>query len=40
MRIEGGVNIILLAAIVGIILASDTWNPKVSFNLFHVPLEL
>ena len=40
IRIEGGVNIILLAAIVGVVLASGTWNPGVHFSVFHVTLEL
>lgn len=40
IRIEGGVNIILLAAIVGVVLASGTWNPGVHFTVFHVTLEL
>ena len=40
MRLEGGVNIILLAAIVGVVLASGTWNPGVHFSVFHVTLEL
>jgi Na+/H+ antiporter NhaD/arsenite permease-like protein len=40
VRIEGGVNIILLGAIVGAVLASGTWNPGVHFTIFHVTLEL
>ncbi|MDI1283269.1 MAG: sodium:proton antiporter [Reyranella sp.] len=40
VRIEGGFNIILLAAIVGVVLASGTWNPGVHFTVFHVTLEL
>lgn len=40
IRIEGGVNIILLVAIVGVVLASGTWNPGVHFTVFHVTLEL
>ena len=40
VRIEGGVNIILLAAIVGAVLASGTWNPGIRFTVFHVTLEL
>ncbi|TAJ32874.1 MAG: sodium:proton antiporter [Reyranella sp.] len=39
IRIEGGVNVILLMAIVGIVLASGTWKPGVQFTVFHVPLE-
>ncbi len=40
VRIEGGVNIILLMAIVGVVLVSGTWKPGVQFSVFHVPLEL
>ena len=40
VRIEGGVNIILLAVIVGAVLASGTWNPGIHFTVFHVTLEL
>jgi Na+/H+ antiporter NhaD/arsenite permease-like protein len=40
VRIEGGVNIILLAVVVGVVLASGTWNPGVRFTVFHVTLEL
>jgi len=40
IRIEGGVNIILLAVIIGIVLVSGTWNPGVHFTVFHVTLEL
>ncbi|MPZ35175.1 MAG: sodium:proton antiporter [Rhodospirillales bacterium] len=40
IRIQGGINIILLVAIVGIVLLSGTWKPGVEFTIFHVPLEL
>jgi Na+/H+ antiporter NhaD/arsenite permease-like protein len=40
VRIEGGINIILLTIIIGIVLASGTWNPGVHFTVFHVTLEL
>jgi Na+/H+ antiporter NhaD/arsenite permease-like protein len=40
VRIEGGVNIVLLAPIVGAVLASGTWNPGIQFTVFHVTLEL
>ena len=40
IRIEGGINIILLVAVVGVVLASGTWNPGVRFTVFHVTLEL
>ena len=37
---RAGVNFILLAAIVGAVLASGTWNPGIRFTVFHVTLEL
>ena len=40
IRLEGGLNIILLAAVVGVVLASGTWNPGVKFTVYHVTLEL
>ena len=40
VRIEGGVNVILLAVIVGAVLASGTWKPGIDFTVFHVTLEL
>lgn len=40
VRIEGGFNIILISAIVGIVLMSGSWNPNVNFTIFHVRLEL
>ncbi len=40
IRIEGGANIILLMAVVGVVLMSGTWKPGVQFTIFHVPLEL
>jgi Na+/H+ antiporter NhaD/arsenite permease-like protein len=40
VRIEGGFNIILMAAVVGIVLMSGSWNPGVQFTIFQVPLEL
>ena len=40
VRIEGGVNVILLAAIVGAVLASGAWTPGIHFTVFHVTLEL
>ncbi|TAJ83545.1 sodium:proton antiporter [Reyranella sp.] len=40
VRIEGGVNIILLMVVVGVVLASGTWRPDVQFAVFHVSLEL
>jgi Na+/H+ antiporter NhaD/arsenite permease-like protein len=40
VRIEGGINIILMVAVVGVVLASGTWNPGIQFTVFHVTLEL
>ncbi|WP_421996835.1 sodium:proton antiporter [Reyranella sp.] len=40
VRIEGGVNIILLAAVVGAVLMSGTWKPGIHFDVYHVTLEL
>jgi Na+/H+ antiporter NhaD/arsenite permease-like protein len=40
VRIQGGINIILMIAIVGVVLMSGTWKPGVEFTVFHVPLEL
>ncbi|MCA0305166.1 MAG: sodium:proton antiporter [Proteobacteria bacterium] len=40
LRIEGGVNIVLMLAVVGAVLASGTWKPGITFTVFHVPLEL
>ncbi|MCW5736872.1 MAG: sodium:proton antiporter [Enhydrobacter sp.] len=40
LGIEGGVNFILLGAVVAVVLASGTWNPGVHFTVFHVTLEL
>lgn len=40
VRIEGGINIILMVAVVGVVLASGTWNPGIRFTVFHVTLEL
>jgi Na+/H+ antiporter NhaD/arsenite permease-like protein len=40
IRLEGGVNIILLMAVVGAVLMSGTWKPGVSFTIYHVTLEL
>ena len=40
VRIDGGLNIILMAAVVGVVLISGSWNPGVQFTVFHVTLEL
>jgi Na+/H+ antiporter NhaD/arsenite permease-like protein len=40
VRVQGGINIVLMVAIVGIVLLSGTWKPGVEFTVFHVALEL
>jgi Na+/H+ antiporter NhaD/arsenite permease-like protein len=40
VRVQGGINIVLMVAIVGIVLLSGTWRPGVEFAVFHVTLEL
>jgi Na+/H+ antiporter NhaD/arsenite permease-like protein len=38
--IEGKVNILLLFAILGAVLLSGVWHPNVSFEVYHVEIEL
>ena len=40
IRLHGGVNIVLLMAIVGAVLMSGTWKPGVTWTVYHVDLEL
>ncbi|NNG05698.1 MAG: sodium:proton antiporter [Inquilinus sp.] len=40
LGIEGGINILLLGAIVGAVLLSGVWKPGVSFPVYHVEVEL
>jgi Na+/H+ antiporter NhaD/arsenite permease-like protein len=40
LRVSGSVNLVLLAAIVGAILACAVWNPGVSFEIYGTRLEL
>jgi Na+/H+ antiporter NhaD/arsenite permease-like protein len=40
VRIDGGLNVVLMAVIVGVVLMSGSWNPGVNFTVFHVSLEL
>ena len=40
LGIEGGINILLLAGVVGAVLLSGVWRPGISFEVFHVPVEL
>lgn len=39
IRIEGGINIVLLAGVVGAVLMSGSWEPGVEFNIFGVTVE-
>ena len=40
LRIEGGFNFLLLAAVIGAILMSGLWNPGVTFDVLGTPLPL
>ncbi len=40
LGIEGGFNILLLAGVVGAVLMSGIWRPGISFDVFHVHVEL
>lgn len=40
LGLEGGVNILLLGGIVGAVLMSGIWEPGISFEIFHVEVEL
>ncbi len=40
LRLEGKVNILLLAGVVAAVLLSGVWNPHVAFNVFYVHVEL
>ena len=40
LGIEGSVNILLLVGIVGAVLLSGLWRPGITFEVFHVPVEL
>lgn len=40
LGLEGGVNILLLAGIVGAVLLSGLWRPGIGFEVFHVRVEL
>ena len=39
-RLEGSVNILLLAGVVGAVLLSGVWKPGIVFNVYHVHVEL
>jgi Na+/H+ antiporter NhaD/arsenite permease-like protein len=38
--IQGGVNIVLLMAIIGAVLMSGAWKPGVSWTVYHIEIEL
>src|SRR3546814_16928441 len=40
LRIEGGVNILLLAGVVAAVLMSGAWKPGIDFSIYHVEIEL
>lgn len=40
LKVEGGINILLLAGIVGAVLLSGIWKPGIGFELFHVHIEI
>ena len=40
LGIEGGVNILLLAGVIGGVLMSGIWSPDVEFIIYYVPVEL
>ncbi len=40
LRLEGRVNLALLACVVGAVLMSGLWKPGISVEVFHVPVEL
>ncbi len=40
LGIEGGINILLLGGIVAAVLMSGTWRPDVSYEIFHIHIDL
>jgi Na+/H+ antiporter NhaD/arsenite permease-like protein len=40
LGIEGGVNILLLGGVIGGVLLSGVWQPGISIDVYHVPVEL
>lgn len=40
LRLQGGANIVLMMAIVGVVLMSGTWKPGVTWTIYHVEIEL
>lgn len=39
-HIEGAVNLLLLAAVIGLVLSSGLWKPGITFEVYGTPLEL
>lgn len=40
LRLEGAVNILLLVGVIFSVLLSGVWKPGITFDLYHVPIEL
>ncbi|OBQ54082.1 sodium:proton antiporter [Halodesulfovibrio spirochaetisodalis] len=40
LGLEGKVNLILLLGVIGAVLLSGMWHPHVTFDVYHVPVEL
>lgn len=40
LKLEGTPNLLLLAAVVGCVLASGMWRPGIGFDVYHVHIEL
>lgn len=40
LGLDGKVNLLLLLGVIGAVLLSGMWNPHVSFNVYHVHVEL
>ncbi len=40
LGLEGGINILLLGGVVGAVLLSGIWKPGISFEIYHVHVEL
>lgn len=40
LKLEGSINILLLAGVVGAVLLSGIWKPGIEWNIYHVHVEL
>ncbi|GAB5467035.1 MAG: sodium:proton antiporter [Rhodospirillales bacterium] len=40
LGLEGGVNLLLLVGVVFAVLMSGVWSPEITFDVYHVPVEL